>query len=215
MRQTLILLLFLTITSKYLSAQESPFGNDGVYVSIQAGVNLDRMKTSGYQIDYLKFNNPAQVYLSAVFDFELTESFIVRTEVAYKPLHFHAVGSPYKGRLDEYELKVHSFIPQFVLLYRSPSLWKLRMYGGIGAGGMWSNVSKNTTTSHINNTYTVYPNYLELDGDNYVVTYNIGLMYGKRFDLCCKFWQIPWNKFDKVHQILTNRSITLSVGYRL
>lgn len=222
-----ILLLFFTLISKYLIAQkpaESKFKEDGVYVSLHAGLSIDRMKTFGYLIDYLEFDRPTQLYLSAVIDWDMgnideLKGFILRTEIDYKPLHFHASGYPHTHRYDEYEIKARTIAPVVLILYRVPWRWKLRPYGGIGAGMMWSNVSTNTLTIHYNEPYyvrstQVYENDFDLDDNNYVVVYTAGLMFGRRYDLNCKFWRAKWSRSDDDNHQLNQRSIILSFGYR-
>ena len=226
----LIALLLFTVISNYLTAQESivkpvrrnPFTEDGIYISLQVGVNMDRMHPAGYLIDYLKFDKPTLPFFSALVDFDLDEEIkglIFRLETSYKQFHFHASGDANKVRYDEYELKGRSWVPVVSVLYRLPWRWKLRPYGGIGIGYVSSNVSKNTLTIHnkpgYGNPVEVYENNFDLDLEQYALQYTVGLMYGKRFDLACRFLFSKFHRDDDHHHQLKNRPIMLAVGYRL
>jgi hypothetical protein len=225
---SLILLLFSTVISNYLSAQKTQVTKskeDGVYISLQAGLTIDRMKTSGYLIDYLKFDRPKQPYLSAIMDWDMgnvgeLKGLVIRSEVEYKPMHFRAAGNANTDRYDQYEIKAHTIAPVVSVLYRVPWHCKFRPYGGIGVGMMWSTIAKNTLTYQYNKQYYseptgVYENYLDLDENNYLVVYTAGLMLGNRYDLNCRYGTSTWSRSDDVHHQLKSRSLTISFGYRL
>lgn len=229
-----ILFLFFTLTSEYLIAQEppkdknhTPFGEDGIYISLNAGVAFDRMLVSGYLIDHLKFDKPIQPFLSAMVDFDLDDmevselkGFILRLEAHFKRVHFHASGDANNDRYDEYELKARTWVPVVSILYRIPWRWKIQPYGGIGAGMVFSDVSKNTLTINYNKPYYINPIEVverpwEIPDDDYAVVYTVGLMYGKRLDMNLRFLRSRWSRSDDPHHQLRNRPIILSLGYRL
>lgn len=230
LNRPLILLLLFTITTQVTICQEAlvqprdknPFGEDGIYISLQAGTNFDHLRPSGYQVDYLKFNRPVQPYLSALVDFEIDEmsGFIFRLEMGYKKIHFRAKGYPNKEDVDEYELKGHSLIPVVSGLYRVPWRWKLRPYGGFGIAFVVSSFKKNTMTtsyklSSTRNQTDVYDDYYDLDGDQYGLQYTVGFMCGKRWDFSCKLLWTKLNRDDDPQHNFRNRPVFLSCGYRL
>jgi hypothetical protein len=228
-RKSVILLLFFTLSSNSLIAQnsrESKFKEDGVYVSLHGGFNMDVLKRSGFLIEHLKFDNPMQLFFSVVMDLDFEDmgelkGLILRMELAYKPLHFHANGYSNSDNYEEYEIKARTIAPIASVLYRVPWRWKLplRPYGGIGAGQMFSRVSKNTLTTHYSlpyyHTFTqALENDFELYENNYVVVYTAGFTLHKRYDINCRFWRATWSPSDHIHRQLKNRSIMLTFGYR-
>jgi hypothetical protein len=228
-----ILLLSFTVTGELIAQElkESKahklFGEDGVYISMSAGVVFDHMQSSGYLIDHLKFNKSRQPFLSAKLDFDLEDmsereikGLILRLEAQYKRVHFHGSGDANNDRYDEYELKANTCMPVVSILYRVPWRWKLRPYAGIGGGMVWSNVSKNTLTINYNKPYYSSPIVVderpwEIADDDYVAMYTAGLMYGNRLDMNLTFAKSRWSRDDDPHHQLRNRTISLSFGYRL
>jgi len=179
LNRSLIFLLLFTISTKVTISQEAV----GIYISLQAGSNLDHIQPSGYQVDYLKFDRLVQPFLSALVDFEIDEmsGFLFRLEVGYKKIHFRAKGYPDKDSVDEYGLKGHTLIPAVSGLYRVPWRWKLRPYGGFGIAFVASSFKKNTMTttyqvSSARNQTDVYDNTYDLDGEQYGLQYTVGFM---------------------------------------
>jgi hypothetical protein len=225
---SLIHLLYFNLTSYSLIAQnspKSPFGEDGVYVSLSLGVNIDQMIPSGYLIDYLKFDNPTQSYLSALVDFDFEDfneeeikGWILRLEVNYKPLNFHASGSQHIDRYDEYEIKARTIMSGFLILYRIPWRFKLQPYAGIGPELLWTNNTKNMLTINYDKTYgiptEVIKNKFHIDGNLWELVYTAGIQFNKRYDLNCRFMKSKLSDPDDIHNTLKNRSIMISFGYR-
>jgi hypothetical protein len=222
----LILLICFNLTTNHLWAQNSPFGEDGVYISLHAGGTINRFK-AGKNIDYLKFSPSIQPYISGLIDFDLVDcknckaisGLIIRIEMSYRPMNVKANGNISIKRHSEYEIKAHAFVPTVSILYGIPLIRKLRIYAGIGVGWVYTNTSINRLTSYYhypsgNYNTDVKDNSFELMDDNAGVIFSIGLLYKKRFDLNCSVLRSTWTSQQDLYNEIINRSTSISLGYR-
>lgn len=214
--KSLFLLICVFISSQSLTAQNTQqkrVKKKYVYVSVRPGISLDHMRMKGYFKEPVRFNNPANLCFAGALDFDYDGEVIFRTEVTYKPMHFHTEGGGGENNtFNTYELKGFSVIPEFQLLIKKSLNSNVNIYGGAGFGYRLSKVWKNKIT-YVGNSPRGAASSLNVETNDGVVSCAIGLIYRNRYEFNCKLSVTQWgnSSIDK----LTNRSVILGVCYRL
>lgn len=213
-KKSLFLLICVFISTQSLTAQNTQQKRPPkkyVYISIRPGISLDHIRMKGYFKEDVKFNNAGKLCFAGVLDFDYDGVVIFRTEVTYKPMHFHTEGGGGENNtFNTYELKGFSMIPEFQLLFKKLLNSNLNIYGGGGFGYRFSKVLKNEVTFVGNSSEA---NSLKVETSDGVVSCAIGLIYCSRYELNCKLSVTQWgnSSLDK----LTNRFISIGICYRL
>lgn len=213
-KKSLFLSLFILISLPSVTAQndkQKRAKTKFVYVSIRPGVSLDHMGIKGYFNQHVKLNNPV-FYITGAADIDYDGVAIFRTELTYKPMHFHTEGSGGENKsFNSFELKGFSVIPEFQLLLKKSLNSNLNFYGGAGFGYRLSKVLKNEIRFAGNSPRGT--NSLAIETGDGVVSAAVGLIYHSRYEFNCKFSITQWG--NSSIKKLTNRYVNMGVCYRL
>jgi hypothetical protein len=206
-RLFLPLLVFIASTT-YLNAQDQSY----VAFSLRPGYNWDRMQPTGKDVRHLRFPTSARPTLSVAMDIDGAElcNFFIRADLFFHGFSFRAGGI---DSAETYELKTFMIDPEFSLMYRVPSKWKLQGYIGAGFGLIWDNNDINEW-KHRPPTNDVKGDFIALDYMPVALLLHAGAMYNKRVDLNCKFRWVQWAGGEVPNQRLIGKSINLSLSYR-
>ena len=207
-----LFLICIVISTQSLTAQniQQKVRTKYLYVSIRPGISLDHMRMKGYFKEHVKFNNPGIFCLAGALDIDYDGEVIFRTEVTYKPMHFHTEGGGGENNtFNAYELKGFSVIPEFQLFLKKSVNSNLNIYGGGGFGYRFSKVLKNEITFQGNSPAA---NSLNIETSDGVVSCAIGFIYLNRYEFNCKLSVTQWGN-SSVDR-LTNRFVNMGVCYR-
>jgi len=214
--KSLFLFLWIFVSRQSSTAQYTSQKKDKTkyfYISVRPGISLDHMRVKGYFKEPVKFNNPGNLYIAGAFDVDYGGEVIFRTEVAYKPMRFHAEGGSHEyNTFNTYDLKGFSFTSEFQLFLKKALNPNLNIYGGAGFGYKLSKIFTNEIT------YVGIPprdaaHSLNIEPNDGVVSFATGLIYNDHFEINCKLSLTQWG-ISSANK-LTHRFINIGVCYRL
>jgi hypothetical protein len=171
------------------------------------------MRVKGYFKEPVKFNNPGNVYFAGALDVDYDGEVIFRTEITYKPMHFHAEGGRHEyNSFNTYDLKGFSFTSEFQLFLKKPLNPNFKIYGGAGFGYRLSKVLKNEIT-FMGSPPRGAANSLTIETGDGVVSCVTGLTYHDHYEFNCKLSVSQWG-ISSANK-LTHRFVNMGMCYRL
>jgi hypothetical protein len=184
------------------------------YISLNTGLNFDKMQMKGMDVQGFRFNQTKQYYVSVCFDLDAPEwsGIVARIETAWKPQNFEGTEETAGKVLTRWQIKAYRISKEVSLLYKSTK-GKVRWLVGIGLGRDRAITQTNTKTYYNTETPQVVQSNVDIDRSNWFTALSAGIMYRNRFELRYKRIGTQWG--DAGTKNVRNISNVIAVGCRL